>query len=87
MALTKLNTSLIALKTRRVKPKRWRLSLILLLQVLETTHCCWSCKECAENQYLLDEYHCQTCPRGFSPNLQHTGRLLLSSITQRGSKV
>ncbi|XP_014678300.1 PREDICTED: metabotropic glutamate receptor 5-like [Priapulus caudatus] len=36
--------------------------------------CCWVCTECDEYEYLLDEYTCQACPRGWWPNTNLTGQ-------------
>ncbi|XP_060064901.1 metabotropic glutamate receptor 8-like [Ylistrum balloti] len=34
--------------------------------------CCWACIQCADNEYLEDEFTCTECPEGFHPNVNKT---------------
>lgn len=48
----------------------------------ETSYCCWMCVECEENEYLINETLCQTCPKGSWPNRDKTGTIWFSRITE-----
>ncbi|XP_060069322.1 metabotropic glutamate receptor 6-like isoform X2 [Ylistrum balloti] len=37
-------------------------------RVLASRPCCWYCKECTKDQYVSDEFTCETCARSTSPN-------------------
>ncbi|KAL4226635.1 Metabotropic glutamate receptor 1 [Mactra antiquata] len=35
---------------------------------VESDTCCWVCIRCRENQMLINEFTCQDCPDGYTPN-------------------
>lgn len=45
---------------------------VQMIQTVETP-CCWVCTPCKEDQYLVDESTCKTCPDGWRPNDEQNG--------------
>ena len=41
----------------------------------EQQNCCFNCAPCDDDQFLKNETLCETCPNGFWPNEEKTGRL------------
>ncbi|KRX87399.1 Metabotropic glutamate receptor 5, partial [Trichinella pseudospiralis] len=37
------------------------------IKKIQTLKCCWICVPCYENEYLLNEYACKSCPLGYWP--------------------
>ncbi|XP_033763622.1 metabotropic glutamate receptor 7-like isoform X2 [Pecten maximus] len=37
-------------------------------RVLASRPCCWYCKDCTKDQYVSEEFTCETCPQSTSPN-------------------
>ncbi|XP_077866543.1 metabotropic glutamate receptor 1 [Saccoglossus kowalevskii] len=40
---------------------------------IQNTQCCWVCTPCKDNEYLLDEFNCVACRKGWWPNGTLTG--------------
>ncbi|XP_041461198.1 metabotropic glutamate receptor 1-like [Lytechinus variegatus] len=38
--------------------------------IRDNVKCCWACVPCKDNEYMLDEYTCKSCDRGWWPNSQ-----------------
>lgn len=37
------------------------------------THCCYTCKECDKDHYVVDEFTCKPCDEGMKPNARFDG--------------
>ncbi|XP_021346802.1 metabotropic glutamate receptor 6-like [Mizuhopecten yessoensis] len=37
-------------------------------RVTASRPCCWYCKQCTKDQYVSDEFTCETCPQSSTPN-------------------
>lgn len=48
-------------------------------QNIETNiKCCWKCTKCEDNEIMLDEETCKTCSKGWWPNEDLSGQLIIN---------
>lgn len=41
--------------------------------VQQGDHCCWICNPCKDQEFVLDEFHCQKCEDGWWPDKEKSG--------------